>query len=163
MSGGARSGSGKKRLSDGVKKLRGTDQPCRMSGDTELAPLDFLPEPPDYLTKEGKDFYNDLGNRLFHHGVINEFNVETFVILVSEISLYIKSMKLVNRQGSVIGKMKPEINPNRKIAENAFKNIKSFCVEFGMTPSSFIKMAAIINQNKPKNPYEQFKHSGNSS
>jgi P27 family predicted phage terminase small subunit len=147
--------AGRKRLPDKVKEIRGTLQPCRSSGDMDITPLTKLPEPSNYLTKEGREIYKELGTKLFNFNIINEFNIDTFTILISELSTYIKAQRGVNKEGLTIG-IKREVNPKRKIAEGAFKNVRSMCVEFGMTPSSFIKMAAIVNQNKKKDDYESF-------
>ncbi len=40
-----------------------------------------------------------------------------------------------NQKGDLVG-TKTVVNPMVKVASDAFKNYKSMCIEFGMTPSS---------------------------
>ena len=49
-----------------------------------------------------------------------------------------------------------QINPKRKIAEGALAAAKSLAVEFGMTPSSRSRVAALLSGNEQKDEFAEF-------
>ena len=49
-----------------------------------------------------------------------------------------------------------QVNPKRKIAESALSAAKALAVEFGMTPSSRNRVAALLSGNAPKDDFADF-------
>lgn len=48
------------------------------------------------------------------------------------------------------------VNPKRKIAESALANAKALATEFGLTPSSRSRVAALLSDNTPKDDFAEF-------
>ena len=51
-------GKGRKPISNALKKLKGTDQPCRMREEITFDKITEIPSPPSYLCAEAKSFQN---------------------------------------------------------------------------------------------------------
>lgn len=49
-----------------------------------------------------------------------------------------------------------QVNPKRKIAEGALSAAKALAAEFGMTPSSRNRVAALLSGNAPKDDFADF-------
>ena len=58
--------------------------------------------------------------------------------------IYCEACDIVSSQGLQVmdDKGNLQVNPARRIANDAFKNYKSMCIEFGMTPASRTKISA---------------------
>lgn len=48
------------------------------------------------------------------------------------------------------------VNPKRKVAESALANAKALAAEFGLTPASRSRVAALLSDNTPKDDFAEF-------
>jgi P27 family predicted phage terminase small subunit len=155
---------GRKALPDNAKKMKGTDQPCRVSGqadDQYLPTVTKLPVARD-LGKHGRKLYKHVGTMLMNLGILNEINFTHFYQYVRETELYLLTMEnmptveemihdITDKQGNVTTKVKAM----RKIAQDALSNSRSLGAEFGLTPQSHSKILGRITK-KEANPLETF-------
>lgn len=167
---GVKGKSGKKKTPDKMKVIKGTAQPCRLSGDTGLAASKTLPEAPDYLSDHAKKLYERMGQNFLHLQILNVYNIEMFAMLICELSNYMQLQKQINEEGFTISSSKKvienehvtinnittAINPKLRIAKSIFANVRSLATEFGMTPNSFVNIATNMMREKPKDDYESF-------
>ncbi len=67
---------GRKKISDASKRLRGTDQPCRMDGElVPMAPATTLPKPKG-LKGTAKKLYQVVGTELSSKGLLDVVNLD---------------------------------------------------------------------------------------
>ena len=121
---------GRKKTSDASKRLRGTDQPCRMDGElVPMAPASTLPKPKG-LKGTAKKLYQLVGTELASKGLIDAVNIDLLLAYCREMALYGDMMKDLETEGYTItvatktGSIK-QVNPKRKIAENALVAAKT--------------------------------------
>ena len=78
-----------------------------------------------------------------------------------EMALYHDMMKDLEKEGYTVKVATKtgfitQVNPKRKIAESALSAAKALAVEFGMTPSSRNRVAALLSGNEPKDDFADF-------
>jgi len=156
--GGKRQNSGPNRKPNKLKIIQGTDRADRMDAEvTDVIPCKELPEPPDFLDEHGKDLFLQMGKNFLHLQLLNDLNMQIFAVMICELSLYMQMQKEANEEGRVLTGIKTDINPKLKIANTAFKNFRSLCTEFGMTPSSMVNIAVqMMKKKEEKDPFEVF-------
>jgi P27 family predicted phage terminase small subunit len=98
-------------------------------------------------------------------GLITKVDSGSFLMLCNEFGTYCEADDLIKAQGLEIetairnkdGEIvdyKKEANPNLKTRNDAFKNYKALCVEFGLTPSS--RAALNTPQKKESDNFAEF-------
>ena len=155
-------GKGRKKLSDADKRLRGTDQPCRMDGNLPavVAPATVLPKAKG-LKGTAKKIYQVVGMELASKGLLDVVNIDLLTSYCREMALYQDMMKDLESEGYTItvatktGSV-TQINPKRRIAENALVAAKTLASEFGISPASRARVAAMIAGIQKKDDFADF-------
>ena len=152
---------GRKKTSDATKRLRGTDQPCRMDGELiPLAPATTLPKAKG-LKGTAKKLYQLVGTELASKGLLDIVNLDLLVAYCREMALYQDMMKDLETEGFTVtvatktGSI-TQINPKRRIAENALVTAKNLASEFGLSPASRARVAAMIAGIQKKDDFADF-------
>ena len=152
---------GRKKTSDASKRLRGTDQPCRMDGDlVPMAPATTLPKAKG-LKGTAKQMYQLVGTELASKGLLDVVNLDLLLAYCREMALYKDMMKELETEGYTVkvatknGSI-TQINPKRKIAENALIAAKTLAAEFGISPASRARVAAMIAGIQKKDDFADF-------
>ena len=152
---------GRKKTSDASKRLRGTDQPCRMDGDlVPMAPATTLPKAKG-LKRTAKKLYQLVGTELASKGLLDVVNLDLLLAYCREMALYKDMMKELETEGYTVkvatknGSI-TQINPKRKIAENALIAAKTLAAEFGISPASRARVAAMIAGIQKKDDFADF-------
>ena len=152
---------GRKKTSDASKRLRGTDQPCRMDGDlVPMAPATTLPKAKG-LKGTAKKLYQLVGTELASKGLLDVVNLDLLLAYCREMALYKDMMKELETEGYTVkvatknGSI-TQINPKRKIAENALIAAKTLAAEFGSSPASRARVAAMIAGIQKKDDFADF-------
>ena len=152
---------GRKKTSDASKRLRGTDQPCRMDGDlVPMAPATTLPKAKG-LKGTAKKLYQLVGTELASKDLLDVVNLDLLLAYCREMALYKDMMKELETEGYTVkvatknGSI-TQINPKRKIAENALIAAKTLAAEFGISPASRARVAAMIAGIQKKDDFADF-------
>ena len=142
------------KLPDEVKMLRGTAQPCRMSGKVQA----LCPATPEFLetynnplltTDFAKQFFINKCNYLLKLGMLDITYLDdlaTLAVYVDERNAAIESIKQVqftpmrNEEGNIIGYIP---NPNIKYARELTMMINEINAKFGFTPVDRLKLNAV--------------------
>lgn len=154
---------GKQKQSNEIKVLRGTDQPCRMTSQSEMTKLESLPKV--RLKGTAKKIFEYTATELLHKKLLEVVGVDLLVAYAREMAIYHDLMLEVEKEGFTIevetknGTM-TQINPKRKIAEAALANAKSLAVEFGFTPASRNRVSGLIDPGTPKDDFAEFEEIG---
>ncbi len=152
---------GRKKLPDELKALRGTDQPCRMSGDAASTESVVVSLPRSGLKGAAKKVFEVVATELIHKNLLDLVGVDLVVAYAREMGLYHDMMREVDKEGYTLdvetkfGTTKI-VNPKRKIAESALMNAKSLAAEFGLTPASRGRVAALLSDDGPKDEFAEF-------
>ena len=87
--------------------------------------------------------------------------MDLVVAYAREMGLYHDMMRVVEKEGYTIEVMTKHgtatvVNPKRKVAESALANAKSLASEFGLTPSSRHRVAALLSDDTPTDDFAEF-------
>lgn len=154
---------GKQKQSNEIKVLRGTDQPCRMTMQSDMTKLESLPKV--RLKGTAKKIFEYTATELLHKKLLEVVGVDLLVAYAREMAIYHDLMLEVEKEGFTIevetknGTM-TQINPKRKIAESALANAKSLATEFGFTPASRNRVSGLIDHGAPKDDFAEFEEIG---
>lgn len=154
---------GRKKISDEAKRLRGTDQPCRMDGEVlPMAPATTLPKAKG-LKGTAKKVYQVVGTELASKGLLDVVNLDLLVTYCREMALYQDMMRDIEKEGVTITVSTKtgtvtQINPKRKVAENALVAAKTLASEFGISPASRARVAAMIAGIQKKDDFADFEN-----
>ena len=153
-------GKGRKALSDEQKRLRGTDQPCRLSGDasgekslstvstvSNNATLSSLPK--SGLKGTAKKIYAIVGTELLNRGVLDTLGLDLVIAYSREMGLYNDMMRDIEKEGATISVETKsgsitQVNPKRKVAERSLSAAKALASDFGLSPPSRARGLALV-------------------
>jgi P27 family predicted phage terminase small subunit len=139
-----------------IKEMQGTLRKSRLV-ENEIQPsIEVGLQPPSDLNEWGVKLWQDITSEYFKLGLITKVDVASLQAVCMEWGVYCEASDLVSAQGIQVvdDKGNHAINPARKVASDAFKNYKSMCVEFGLTPASRTRISA--PEQKDKDPFNEF-------
>ena len=152
---------GRKKVPDEVKKLRGTDQPCRKQNNVDkFDVLDNLPKVK--LAGTAKKIFKIVATELMCKQLLDNVGLDLLVAYAQEMALYSDMMCALRVEGYVIKKKVKEgvfttsINPKRKLAESALANAQKLSSEFGFTPASRNRVMGMFSEKKEKDEFADF-------
>ena len=156
---------GRKTISDSQKRLRGTDQPCRMTDEnlpatvSNSVTLSSLPK--SGLKGTAKKVYTLVATELMNRGALDVLSSDLIIAYCREMALYHDMMRDLEKEGMTItvetknGSVS-QVNPKRKVAESALSAAKSLASEFGLSPASRARVLALFIDNAPKDDFADF-------
>lgn len=152
---------GRKKIPDELKSLRGTDQPCRMSGGAVWSGTALVALPRSGLKGTAKKVFEVVATELIHKCLLDVVGVDLVVAYSREMGLYHDMMRDTEKEGYTVEIMTKHgtatvVNPKRKVAESALANAKSLAAEFGLTPASRSRVGALLGGNAPKDDFAEF-------
>ena len=152
---------GRKKISDELKSLRGTDQPCRMDGNLTPTTSAVVSIPRSGLKGTAKKVFEVVATELIHNRLLDMVGVDLLVAYAREMGLYHDLMRDAEKEGyTIVVETKfgttTLVNPKRKIAESALMNAKALSAEFGLTPASRSRVAALLSDEEPKDDFAEF-------
>ena len=130
-------GKGRKPISNALKVLKGTDQPCRMREEISYEKITKIPKAPDYMCVAGKKVYKITAQQLADQGILNVVNINAVMMYANEMGKYIRYVR----------------NPLDKMASEYLANAKMWAVELGITPASASKVK--MGEKKEKDPLQK--------
>nr|DAP78302.1 MAG TPA: terminase small subunit [Caudoviricetes sp.] len=152
---------GRKKIPDELKSLRGTDQPCRMTGNAVPAGTAVATLPRSGLKGTAKKVFEVVATELIHKCLLDVVGADLVVAYAREMGLYHDMMRETEKEGYTIEVVTKHgtatvVNPKRKVAESALANAKALAAEFGLTPASRSRVAALLSDNTPKDDFAEF-------
>lgn len=113
----------------------------------EPKPKPTAPKCPSWLNSDAKKMWRNLAPELEKLGLFTIVDGEAFAAACQSYGVWVQTEKVLMEKGRVmkIGRYDKEGNeistyeqqrPEVSIGNSALKNFKSFCVEFGLTPSA---------------------------
>lgn len=140
-------GKGRKPLPDAVKVMRGTDQPCRLSGGdtvekitdvrqiTSCSRMKLLP------TKRAKEIFKTKANQLIALRVLTELDIEHLAVYANSLDVLFDCLDGMRRpaqerydkEGNLTGYIAP---PELALYKQMVEHVNRIGAEFGFTPVS---------------------------
>lgn len=150
--------SGRKRIPDSLKALKGTLQNCRINRDApnpDVAPQNEM-QPPKFLDAVGKAEYRKKAELLHRLGVFREGDNVALAAYASAFSHWKAAMDVLNEEGLLITDVKGNKvqNPALFIVKRALEDMRHFIVEFGLTPASRQRLK--VEKNEKKSEWDIF-------
>lgn len=141
-------------MPDSVKKARGTDQPCRMSGDEVFELVSQDCKAPAYLDKEAKKIFKALSERLIMQRLLSPLDLEQLAIYSLNYSRILKAEKMIREEGEVVlikdedgNLLRQEENVWLKVQKDAMKMTNMIGTQFGFSPLSRVKLASLVKSD----------------
>ena len=153
-------GKGRKAIPDELKSLRGTNQPCRMTGgDAAMDKVSVIPK--SGLKGTAKKVFEIVASELIHKNILEIVGLDLLVAYAREMALYHDTMRELEKEGFTVEVETKHgtttmVNPKRKVAESALSNAKALAGEFGMTPATRNRVAALLTSPDPKDDFAEF-------
>lgn len=141
-------------MPDNVKVMRGTAQPCRLTGDHnfELATAYTVPA---YLDKDAKKVFKSIAERMLMNRLLSTLDFEQLEIYAINYARCVKAEKMIREEGEVVlikdedgNLLRQEENVWIKIQKDAIKIINTIGGQFGMSPVSRVKLASLLKTEK---------------
>ena len=153
---------GRKPVPQQLKKIRGTDQPCRQNKrPPEFDVLVKPPPAPAFFKKNalGRKIWRDTCRDLIAANMLDRISIQGLVMYVRAYSNYLLLEEQLAEEGvdrtieeeTKAGKVK-RIDPRHKIANDEFNKALAIGREYGLTPASRVKTMKLDN----KDPEEDF-------
>ena len=141
---------GRKKIPDSIKELRGTNQPCRMSGETNINPVEDFMEISDakglsvLKTKRAKDIFKEKANQLIQLKVLTNMDLEQLAIYAHNVDMMFTCMTELKKYKFKEVKDKNQNtvtieNPYLKLYKDLIPLINKMASEFGFSPVSRMK------------------------
>ena len=148
-------GKGRKPISNALKVLKGTDQPCRMREEISYEKITKIPKAPDYMCIAGKKVYKITAQQLADQGILNVVNINAVMMYANEMGKYIEAEKKLSEPEEISDKggVRYVRNPLDKMASEYLANAKMWAVELGITPASASKVK--MGEKKEKDPLQK--------
>ena len=127
-----------------LKKLEGTYRKDRAVSNEIQPSIEIGLTAPNDLNEWGVKLWDDVMSEYSKIGLITKVDMASLMAVCMEWGIYCEACDIVSSQGLQVSDDKGnlQVNPARRIANDAFKNYKSMCIEFGMTPASRTKISA---------------------
>lgn len=145
----------KSKLPEKIKKLRGTDQPCRKSDEIDFDIIVKLPAPPKYFSSTAKSIYSTVGKSLVKARVLTLVNLTHFVQYCNETAIYMDSSAELSNVNNRIeqvtdkqGNTTTQVAAMSKVATTALQNALRLGREFGFTPASIGRIQSRVVKSK---------------
>jgi len=142
---------GRKKIPDTLKQLRGTDQPCRLSGNNNIDPIANIDEIVDsgqlrvLKNKRAKDIFKEKANQLIQLKVLTSMDFEQLAIYANNVDMMFTCMtelkkgkfkEIYDEEGRIIRYVE---NPYLKLYKDLIPLINKMASEFGFSPVSRMK------------------------
>lgn len=136
---------GRKPLSNALKVLKGTDQPCRMRAEVQYDKVTKIPKAPDYFNEEAKKVYKITARQLAEKGILDVVNINTVILYANEMGKYIEAEVTLKDSARILKEetkfgSKDYRNPLDKMASEYLANATRLAIELGITPASASKV-----------------------
>jgi P27 family predicted phage terminase small subunit len=152
---------GRKKIPDQIKTLRGTDQPCRMNGNTNTEPISDISAIVNtgqlriLKTASAKKIFKEKANQLIQLKNLTEMDLEQLAIYANNLDELFNCMKELKK-----GKFREQYdenglivrfveNPYLKLYKDLQPLIAKTASEFGFTPVSRMKFSTHSEEKDP--------------
>lgn len=153
MGGNGSGGNGRKPTA--VKKLLGNPGKRKLNEKEPVVPKG-VPEMPNFLNGEGRAEWTRIVPILCDMGVLTVADGKALAAYCSAYAQLAKAEAAIEKYGLICATLDQEtgvaelkVNPAVRIKSDALRHMKSFLIEFGLTPASRSKLKINANHDAP--------------
>ena len=157
---------GRKQLPNEIKEAQGTLQKCRVKKDLIQPTIELSSTAPEELNEWGASLYVQIMEEYGKIGLVSRLDTGSLLMLCNEFGTYCEAddivkakgleiqTEILDKDGDPTGRFKTEPNPMLKVRNDSFKNYKTMCTEFGLTPSSRATLS--VPKKESADPFSEF-------
>lgn len=140
------------------KVAHGTDQPVRLHQEVGFTKIEKLFPHPE-LTGKAWKIYKIISSEFIARRILEDINDSLIAAYALELGTYYDQMEALKIEGMIQevetknGTSKV-VNPRRKVASDCLEKATKLAAQFGITPASRAKIAAMLSGNTEK--YDEF-------
>ena len=149
------------KIPDALKVMRGTDQPVRMSGESDVPVLESV-KAPTFLTGDAKKIFEGIAARLCSCRILTAFDIEQLAMYAMNMGRALEAEKMMKKEGAVIivqtkqGSMQM-VSPWFKVQKDCISAASTIAQQFGLTPVSRMRIAQMLQPKKEEeDPFSEF-------
>lgn len=148
--------SGRKKIPESIKNLKGTYRACRENKEAPKPEKASMLEPPSYLNPIAAEEYRRKAELLDRLGVFKEGDSVALAVYAEAYARWVKAVELHNKSGPLLKDKKgmPVRNPVSYAINNAVETMYRFLTEFGLTPASRCRIK--VDTKATENEWENF-------
>jgi P27 family predicted phage terminase small subunit len=152
---GGKGSGGSNRKPTALKKFLGNPGKRKLNDKEPTAPKG-VPEMPRFLNPEGRAEWRRIVPILANMGVLTVADGKALAAYCSAYSQLVKVEAVIEKYGLICAKLDQftgvaelKVNPAVRIKSDALRQMKSFLIEFGLTPASRAKLKINANDDEP--------------
>ena len=141
---------GRKPVSDKLKVIRGTNQPCRMRGELIIEHINELPEPPREMSRSARKIYKESGHFLLMAKVITPVDIWVLEMCAIELGRYrdlTYQLAKIDLTASMDEDQERIYKRMKSSCREAHENGVKLAIELGLTPAARLKFH--VKQEEP--------------
>ena len=149
--GGKRQGAGRRAKPTHLHLVQGTRSRVAQKGKSEPKPKAKLPPCPKALSKVAKAEFKFIGTKLIELGLMGDTDGAALAGYAASYARFQECEDMINKTSPVMrasGKHQFQINPWIRVQQIAARQMLSFLIEFGLSPSSRARLAVDIGASK---------------
>ena len=129
---------GRNPLPDKIKKIRGTDQPCRLNPDQpEFTLVTDAGPAPDFLGQYGKLIFDTVCKELIGAGILQNVDIELVILLADQYDDYFGAVQELKTKKYIVDfNGNKKLNPAWRIKNMAGQKIIQLSAQLGLSPSA---------------------------
>jgi len=135
-----------------LKSVEGVRKSRINHAEPKPTPLEGPPAPPEWLSEGALGYWSRLADEMFRAGILTVVDPDGFAVLCSALDVHERATRELNESESLTiqGERGWVRHPALQTQRDASATIRSWCREFGLTPSA----RAGIHLNDPVEPDE---------
>lgn len=139
-----------------LKIVKGTEKPSRVNPD-EPKPDASIPKAPHFLSKHGRQHWNEVAPLLCDMGLMSELYSPAFAMYCQHYGLFVKAQYMLRKKGETETTSNGNLiqSPWVGISNTAANNAKGLLSLFGLTPADISKVSGRKEKEK-EDPKQRF-------
>jgi P27 family predicted phage terminase small subunit len=156
---GGKGSGGRNAKPTALKRLQGNPGKRKLN-DAEPTPPTGAPTMPDWLDKEAKCEWVRIVPILEEMGLLSRADEKALAAYCSSFAQWVAADKMIVKHGPLVVERlstgsRLKINPAVRVKSDALKLMKSFLIEFGLTPASRSRLS-VSKGEEASDPFEEF-------
>lgn len=137
-----------------MKMLEGTYRPDRDTGGLQVTGLDKLPAAPSWFTEEAMKIYETVGKTLHGLKMLNELNLQHFVIYCYMMGVYVSYLK--KHPGDSVLESSDEGGRQFRKAMRFYESAYKIGSDFGLNPAMQQRLTGFNKRDERNDPFQIF-------
>lgn len=154
---------GRSKLPDVVREKRGTARSDRAVGNGVMSAVTVEIKAPKWLTPPAAKIFKQRVKQVFALGILHAVDEDALALYANAMQTCIDAQKQLNEDGLTVTEcdeagtiIKITPHPLCRVLKDNINTVNTIGAQFGFSPVSRIKLAALARDDKPKNDFNDF-------